>query len=566
MSGFFGMVRTDGAAVKKELLERVAQSLEFRGPDGSCTWAKDGVGFAFSFMDTGTPHQTASQPVHLDERYWLTGEVRLDGRRELVAALQENGQPATEEDPDAQLLLLAWNAWGEACLSRLLGDFSFGIWDSERQSVFCARDFAGARPFFYARGRGVFCFTNTLQILQTIPEISGELDDVFVRDFLLRGSSPDLQRTVWRDVRRLPSGHQLHFIGGNVHVKRFLQLPIEEPLQFKRPVEHLENYRELLQLAVADRFPEGKTALYLSGGLDSATVCATAARIASQKGTLECLKAFTISWRPLMNDPEPDFAKITARHLSLAHEILQENRILLYDSMEALVLPEPTAEVFFGRACRMERAISAHSRVILAGDGGDDVLEGEAWPYLQYLWKRKEWQGIVGSFGKYTATHRRVLPLRAGIRSFFRHPFPREGERKKLPMWLSEGLKSAQSEQLQERAHSLPVHPVHPAAYRSLHSGYWSTVLEAEDTGWTRIHLETRAPFLDLRLLRFLLRVPPVPWCMHKELTRRAMRTSLPVEILKTPQNAAHSRSLGGLPEKLRLAAGNRKKPSKKDS
>jgi asparagine synthase (glutamine-hydrolysing) len=77
---------------------------------------------------------------------------------------------------------------------------------------------------------------------------------------------------------------------------------------------------------------------------------------------------------------------------------------------------------------------------------------------------------------------------------------------------------------------------VHPQAYRGLHSGYWAAVLEEEDAGWNRINLETRAPFLDLRLLMFLLRLPPVPWCMHKELTRQAMRGQLPVEILKRPK------------------------------
>jgi len=82
------------------------------------------------------------------------------------------------------------------------------------------------------------------------------------------------------------------------------------------------------------------------------------------------------------------------------------------------------------------------------------------------------------------------------------------------------------------------MHPVHPQAYYGLHSGYWGSVLEEQDEAWTQIPLESRAPFLDLRLLQFLFRLPPVPWCMRKELTRQAMRGLLPVEIVerkKTP-------------------------------
>ena len=83
---------------------------------------------------------------------------------------------------------------------------------------------------------------------------------------------------------------------------------------------------------------------------------------------------------------------------------------------------------------------------------------------------------------------------------------------------------------------ALPEHPTHPDAYERLHSGYWANVLEEEDAGWTRVHLETRAPLLDLRLLKFLLRLPPVPWCVHKEIMRQSMRELLPVEILRRPK------------------------------
>lgn len=541
MSGFFGIVRTDGAAVEKELLERVARSLEFRGPDGAQTWANGGVGFCFSFLDVCSPHQARKQPVQLGERYSLVGDVRLDARRELVGELQTKGQPATDNSSDAELILFSWNVWGEDCLEKVLGDFSFCLWDAAEQSLCCARDFTGARPLYYAHGLGVFCFTNTLQTLRHVPEISGQLDDLYVRDFLLDGLSSDPERTVWRDVRRLLAGYRLQLSNGSLEIKRFLQLPIEDPLRLKHLNEYLENFRELLQRAVSERLPEGKTALYLSGGLDSAAVCATAARIAAQQGSFANVKAFTISWRPLIEDPEPEFAKRTAQHLGLAQEILEEASILPYDGSEEGTPPEPTSEVFFGRACRLFRAIGAHSRVVLSGDGGDNVLEGQAWPYLLYLWRRSEWAGIARSFGGYLLAHGRIPPLRAGFRSWLRLRFQGERVHEQTPAWFSEEFSNrlhARSAEPVTKKESLPIHPVHPWAYRSLHSGYWPSVLEEEDAGWTGILLETRAPLLDVRLLRFLLRLPPVPWCMNKELTRRAMSGSLPVEILrrrKTP-------------------------------
>jgi asparagine synthetase B (glutamine-hydrolysing) len=92
--------------------------------------------------------------------------VRLDARRELLAEVRAKGQPAGEEPTDEELLLQCWNIWGEAALQKIAGDFSFALWDAEKQSPCCARDFAGARPFYYAQAPGVFYFSNTLQVLR----------------------------------------------------------------------------------------------------------------------------------------------------------------------------------------------------------------------------------------------------------------------------------------------------------------------------------------------------------------------------------------------------------------
>ena len=534
MSGFFGMVSIDGAEASKELLDQIARVLEFRGPVGFQAWSQGGV--SFSLLYTRTCHQSSHQSVQLGERLWLVGDVRLDARDELIAGLRTKGQLAAEQASDEELLLQAWSLWREDTPTQILGDFSFGLWDAKEQSLYGARDFVGARPFYYAQAPGVFCFSNTLQVLRAVPQISGDLDEFFVHDFLLEGLTQNPERTVWRDVRRLPAGYRLKFAKGSLEVKRFLQLEIEEPLQLSRPEEYLENYWELVQRAVADRMPEGKVALYLSGGLDSSTVCAIANRLALTRRTSGELKAFTISWRPIMDDPEPGFAKVMARHLGLAHEVLEEERILTDEDTNRPTTPEPIPELFFGRACRLYRAISSHSRVVLSGDGGDDVLLGESWPYLRYLANRGEWRQIAKRFGGYLFRHGRIPPLRGGFQVRLRRLFRRDYRPAQPPSWLNPEFVNrihAHSSVNASPLPEVPVHPFHPRAYRSLHSGYWASVLEEEDAGWTRVPLETRAPLLDLRLIQFLLRLPPVPWCMNKELTRRAMKDLLPVEILR---------------------------------
>jgi asparagine synthase (glutamine-hydrolysing) len=538
MSGVFGMVRTDGTTVEPRFLELIAQRLHFRGPDGGQTWAQDGLGACFAYLATGTRHQSRSQPVQFGGRYTLLGEVRLDGREELIRELLEKEQGANEEASDEELLLLAWSVWGGGALAKLLGDFSFALWDASQQTLFCARDFCGARPFFYAWREGVLCYSNTLNVLRLTPEVSDVLDDMYVREFLLTGLCSDPTRTVWRDIRRLPAGHQLILSGGQIHVQRFMNLPIEEPLRFNQSGEYLENYRELLGQAVSDRLPEGKVSFSLSGGLDSGSVCATAARIAIATSNSEALKAFTISWRPLFDDPEPEFAKLTAKHLGLAHEILQENSVRP-DECGAASAPEPSSEFFLDRDHRFRQTISKHARVVLSGDGGDDVLSGQSWPYLKYLDGRGEWAEILSSFGGYLGSHGRLPPLRGGFRSKLRRWAGAKDETPQLPAWLNERFAKrgrAESKVSFGQRPELEQHPLHPDAYRALHGGYWASVHETEDAGCTGVLLETRAPLLDLRILRFLLRVPPVPWCINKELCRRAMKGSLPDQVLVRPK------------------------------
>jgi asparagine synthase (glutamine-hydrolysing) len=286
--------------VDQRWLSQLAANLNFRGKDGTNIWAQDGWGCSFAFLQTDPGRQAPQQPVTLDGRFFLLGHVRLDARDDLLRRLSEGLRVLAHHPKDEELLLLAWQQWGEGSLEHLLGDFSFALWDAMDKRVWCARDFIGGHPFFYAHVAGVFCFSNTLKVLHEVPEISREFDELYLADFLLDGLSADFTRTVFRDIRRLAPGHLLKFEGGRVAVERFLRLPIEEPLQLRHPEEYIEAYRELLQQAVRDRMPDAAVSLYLSGGLDSGSVCAVATQLALQRGQHARLKAFTFGWHPLL--------------------------------------------------------------------------------------------------------------------------------------------------------------------------------------------------------------------------------------------------------------------------
>ena len=351
MSGYFGVARLDGKPVERRLLENIAEQLAFRGPDGTSIWHDERCGGCFTRMDTNSAPQSEQQPVVLDQRYFLWGDLRLDGQADLRARLGEPKLAAGARETSEDLLLRAWNRWGDSALDRIIGDFSFALWDAHDASLVCARDFIGARPFYYSLIGNTLYFGNTLNVFRNVPEIPLDVDELFIADFLIEGISLDPARTVYRAVRRLPPGHLLRFSKNGIELRRFLKLPVEDSLELPNQQDYLDAYLQLLRQAVNDRLPQGEVALYLSGGLDSSSVCAIAAEIAGARGQKDKLKAFTLGLQPFVHDPEPEFAAVSARHLGIAHRLLTEPELIPFAGAQSQdwQIPEPDQEYFFIR-------------------------------------------------------------------------------------------------------------------------------------------------------------------------------------------------------------------------
>src|SRR4026207_274642 len=118
----------------------------------------------------------------LDGKVWLTADARLDARTDLIRKLTPQQSP-----DDAELILHAFEKWGENCVTHLLGEFAFAIWDSRARRLFCARDHFGVKPFFFAHIANSFVFSNTLNALRLDPRVSSELNEIAVGDYLLFG-------------------------------------------------------------------------------------------------------------------------------------------------------------------------------------------------------------------------------------------------------------------------------------------------------------------------------------------------------------------------------------------
>ncbi len=541
MSGFAGVVSPDGAPADARLLECIAERLTFRGPDGTHITTKPGAGFCFTFLRTGPAPQCPSQPCSLDGRVWVLGDVRLDGRDDLRRKLEQQGEKVDGNLTDEELILRAWRRWGEGSLADLTGDYSFALWDTEARELWCARDLMGARPFFYAQAGNRLYFSNTLDTIRCAPDISTALDHHFIGDFLLQGSCSYPERSAFREISRLPAGHALRFSNAGIDVHRFTSLPIEQPLWLKREKEYVEQFRKLLEQAVRERLPRGPAAVLMSGGLDSTSVAAIATKIAKGSGSHVLLRAHTVDYRPLFDDEEGHYAALAAEYLGIPIEILPGASCIPYEgwSDSEPRMPEPCHEPFVLLDNQQYERVRAHASVALTGFGGDDVLTGQAWPYLVYLLQTLSFGKIGKAFGGYILKHGRIPPLRAGFRARLQRWMGRSEPMSEYPRWLAPTFQKQQH--LRERWLELQrartnAHPLHPIGHTGLSSGFWPSVLESDDAAWTGAALEMRAPLLDQRVLRYLLRLPPVPWCMHKQLLRQTMRGLLPERIRLRPK------------------------------
>ncbi len=280
MSGFAGLMNTDGAPVDAELLARMTAALRHRGRDAEATWLEGHVGLGHTLFATTDEAARERQPCTFDGTLWLIADARVDARDDLRRSLAARGRTNLAAATDAELLLHAYHAWGDACVEHLLGDFAFAVYSQTTRRLFCARDQLGVRPFFYAYQQGAFVFSNAFSCVRLHPAVSERLDDVTIGDYLQFRYSHRPGATALADVRRLPPGHTLSLTAGTGPVlKKYWELSLPAPIRYRRPPEYVERFLDVFDTAVGDRLRTRRVAVSMSGGLDSTAVAAAAVRV-----------------------------------------------------------------------------------------------------------------------------------------------------------------------------------------------------------------------------------------------------------------------------------------------
>jgi asparagine synthase (glutamine-hydrolysing) len=554
MSGIVGLLHLDGAPVERTLLDRLTQSLAFRGPDAQCSrvMGHAGLGHALLRLNDGAEPE---QPFTLDGELWIVADARIDARADLAAALQPHATERLDHASDVELILRAYRAWGEECVTRLLGDFTFAIWDTARRRLFCARDHLGVKPLFYAEVGRCVVVSNTLDCVRKHPLVSRSLDDRAIGDFLLFGALQEADATSFRDIRRLPPAHSISWSADTTRRTRYWVLPVDEPLVFARSADYTDRFVELLRNSVGDRLRTRRTAVLMSGGVDSTTLAAVAASVQRERGMDVALRAITSTYERLIPDPERHYASLAAKHVGIPISFdVRDDEISIADWDRVHTrTPEPVDNPpAFAAGVEFLRKMGADARVFLYGEGPDNALKYEWRPYLGYLVAQRRFAALARALAEDVLMHPR-LPFWSSIRQMASAKQKEERWRERFPDWLTEEFAMRYGARARWDAFQRPAsssHPIRPSGYDSFKNPRWQQMFGDCDTQGAIAHAEFRHPFLDVRLLQYLLSLPSMPWCRNKLIIRRAMRGTLPREILSRRKT-----SMGASPDLARVAA-----------
>lgn len=527
MSAIVGFYYLDGRPAKPETLGRMVDTLAHRGPDGKKIWLQGAVGLGHQMLWT-TPESLLEHLPLVDPTgdLVLTADARIDNRSDLISTLALDDRP-TEKITDSQLILAAYQKWGERCPDQLIGDFAFALWDGRKHQLFCARDHFGIKPFYYYRSDQIFAFASEIKALLCVPGVPRQLNELMV-GYHLTQCFEDKTITFYQDIWRLSPAHSLTINHAQQQPRLYWSLDPKRELQLGSDQAYVEAFREVFTEAVRCRlrsaFPVGSS---LSGGLDSSSIACTARQLLGQVGG-KPLHTFSAIFPSL---PEADRRWIDERQYMdavkalggfQAHDIRADLLHPLIDSLwqgdEAILAPN-----LYIHQAMYQQANQQGVRVFLDGFDGDSTVSYGI-GYLAELLFSGRWHTLLRESTalakRYRLPRRQVIwkyclsPILGKLMGHFSSKLGGRIQGGKVEDPLID-RSFAQRSRLEVRTRDLlKTRQIFTSTCRQDHwlgltGGLNFHILDVADKITSKFSLEARYPFFDKRLIELCLAMPP---------------------------------------------------------
>jgi asparagine synthase (glutamine-hydrolysing) len=545
MCGICGLIRSTGP-VAEAAIRAMREVLAHRGPDSWGLWVEAGVGLGhrrLSIIDLST---AANQPLWNE-----TGDIAVvfNGEiynfQELRDVLRAKGHTFRSR-ADSEVIVHAYEEFGEGCVAHLRGMFAFALWDRPRRRLLAARDRLGKKPFFYCQQPGFFAFASEIKAILALPEVARELDYDSLGFFLSLNYTP-APYTLFRGIRQLEPGQYLLWEDDRLTIQAYWDLPVPPAVATIPPDKALQEFTPVWQEAVRLRLiSDVPVGAFLSGGLDSTAVVTTAAALYPGR-----LHTFSIGFGEKSYDERPYARRVAARCQTQHHELVITPHV--QDILPRLVwhAEEPTADSSMVPVFYLAQFASQEVKVVLTGDGADEILAGYPTYQAHYLLRWLQTlppafqQGLHRLAHALPVSHRKVSldfklkRLAAALAwdldyahySWRRIWAPEELAALLPDLPLREGYELYQ--QWLDRAG--PTTPLNRMLYADTRFYLPNDMLVKVDRMTMAHGLEARAPFLDHVLVEQAARLPEA-WKLRglfwkKYLLRRLLRGQVPPAI-----------------------------------
>lgn len=508
MSGFLGSISTSSGTSREGHMDAAFHSISACYPGIPGTWKGPEADLRQSADLESRP-----LPFTWDGVHYLIGEVRLDRKLGLLADVQTQYPTLKEDIPDLHLLGYAFALWGESCLKKIAGDFSFALWNNKNKTLFAARDHFGILPFYYHLDGEDLYFSNFYSCFKAIPQAIAKLEPALITNYLITGLDASFTNTLYAGIQKLPPAHAFHFKEGKVEVQRYWAPDRKVTRPLKTTEEYVQDFTVLFENAVRDRMQTPCIATHLSGGMDSSSVAAMANKVLrTTYPNNHKFNAYTVCFSHLLSEREGGLAQAVSQHLGISQNFIFADNYLksLYSDapityMEPRGNPEASPELALLREVHAQK-----TPVLLTGFGSDTLFV-------------PRYEGVRDTLQFYSK-HRRLPPL--GLKNKVKNLFQ---AKKQIPGWIKDSKTAARAFRQGQRRGSTEM----------IHNPLWISIFEHGHPGFNGIPMQIRHPFFSLDLVNFLLTVPNY-LLFDKYLLRLAMRPYLPESIVTRPKTILH--------------------------
>ena len=558
MCGIFGQVYERGA--NPALVERMAQRIAHRGPDGYGIWHDGQVGLGagrLAIIDLSA----GVQPVFSEDRQTIVafnGEIY--NHRLLRAELEKQGHHFYTQT-DTEVIVHGYEQWGVGCVSRLEGMFGVAIWDNLRQQLILARDRLGEKPIYYTQGADGFLFASEIKAILESSQVPRAVNQTALLHLMTVGYTPP-PLTLFEGIEKLAPAEMLILSKDGLHKQRYWQAQMNTQTAEMSYTEAVLAVRQALSEAVTSRMmSDVPIGAFLSGGVDSSAVVGL-----MSQATVEPVRTFTVGFDfegdARNNDKfnvDTRFGELAARHFKTEHHLIKVN----LDQTLSEIFPYLIAQLdepIVQHAIVQTAYVSALARVndvpvLLTGDAGDELFSG----YNHY---RADYQ-----LSRYLALPRPIRthltdPLLSRLPSAELHKlahkstYDEEPDKRYLAWMRVNDMKTFDA--LMTKPHSsahadhlmrdslLPLlnqpntpHFADRIAFTSLNRWVAEDSNMRVDKMSMLMSIEARAPFEDHRLVDLAYRLPlsyKLRQRDFKRVLKDAVRDFVPTEILNRPK------------------------------